>query len=173
MKSQKQKQKQKKQSTIKETCWNKEIRNRKKFGISTDLFDYGFTCTSMCCLEYRKDFDMLFSAYYTYKSYNTEYKLIHDSFSKYKKYTFKQLKEAGGILSLSKLCPMVYNIFGESINYRNTGIKIYHKHKIYLGTKFYPDGVNKFFKQNSRCKAVAILYTIPLTRHVLFEKLVH
>jgi hypothetical protein len=97
-------------------------------------------------------------------------KLSMDSISKYKRYTFSQIRDAGGALQLSRACPFIHIIEKEGIEYRGCKIAIFHRTKNAAQSKGFPAKVLEVFKNDSVCRAVAYIYKNPITRFVMFEK---
>jgi hypothetical protein len=166
--------------TIKENIrinWNKEIKNRIKFGIPKELI-WVHLNIRYCSIMFLRDFKDLFYHYLAFKNL----KLIPGTVDfikrenhkiavkKYTEYVFKQIKDAGGALQLSKVCGFVHVIVEHNVQYKGLMIEIYYREKNASQSKKYPEKVLNLFKNNSTCRAVAFTYNVPICRKVLIEK---
>lgn len=161
--------------------WKEEIKRRIDFGISEEVFSFGFTSNvKYCSIKFLRDFETIFHSYNVIKdikfhpiTHKRDFErriLFIDTVNKYKRYTFNQIKNAGGALQLSKVCPFVHIIEQQNIEYKGCKIEIYHRKKDAINSKEYPDKVLDVFKNDSFCRAVAFIYKEPLKRTVFFEK---
>lgn len=166
------------QQEINKKSWEKEIQKRKDFGISDAIFwETHYIKTHFCSMKFIRDFQSLYLSYihltnHQHHSHDSETrKLLMSTFIKYKKYVFHQLKEAGGALHLSLVCPIVHVITKENIEYRGCKIEIFHRVKnTAQNPKAFPPAVTNVFKKHNSCRAVAFLYKISITKFVMVEK---
>lgn len=167
--------------TIKEKIqinWNKEIKNRIKFGISEELI-WRHLNVSYCSIKFVRDFRDLFQTYLGFKNVNLPRGSVDfikrqnhkNAVKKYTEYVFKQIKDAGGVLQLSKVCGFIYVIIEQDLQYKDLKMEIFYREKNASKSKKYPEKVLNLFKNNSTCRAVAFTYNIPICREVLIEKI--
>ncbi len=152
--------------------WHTEIEKRKDFGISDEIFISQFNSrVPYCGIKFSRDFENLFfsaTAKGNEKS-ETKQKCI-SAVCQYIKYTFTQIKDAGGALQMSKTCPFVQIILKENIQYKSCGLHVFYRIKGAVDSSIYPVKVNEVFKSDSNCRAVVYSYVSPIVRNVLIEK---
>lgn len=146
--------------------WRAEVKKRKDFGISEELFFTGHHRAPFYKLRYYGEFEMLFHAY-IHKKQNTH---IAKAVQKFKQYTFNQIKEAGGALQLSKVCHFAHIISKENLSLRGVKIRIFHRIKNAGQSPLYPNKVKELFQSDKKCRGIAYLYVVPEVRIVMTEK---
>jgi hypothetical protein len=169
-----------KESQLKK-MWHQEIQRRVDFGISDEIFWQTQNCVvRYCSIKFSRDFDSLYNSYLVRKGIRfnpttnfrdyEQRRLAIDSVNKYKTYTFSQIKDAGGALQLSLVCPFVHIIVDKEIEYKGCKIEVFYRTKNAAQSSEFPLKVLEVFKNDSRCKAVAYVYRKPTIKFVMFEK---
>lgn len=152
--------------------WNTEIEKRKEFGISDEIFISHFNSrVKYCGIKFSRDFESLYFSATAKGNEKSELKQkCINAVCQYIKYTFTQIKDAGGALQMSKTCPFVQIILKEHIQYKNCGVHVFYRTKGAVDSAIYPLKVNEVFKSDSHCRAVVYSYVNPTVRNVLIEK---
>lgn len=152
--------------------WHTEIVKRKDFGISDEIFISHFNSrVKYCAIKFSRDFESLYFSSTVKGNDKSELKQkCINAVCQYIKYTFNQIKEAGGALQMSKTCPFVQIILKEKIQYKNCRVHVFYRIKGAVNSSIYPEKVNEVFKKDSDCRAVVYSFVEPIIRNVLIEK---